>query len=54
MGCRLRDVNRIAPGFLDHGDIFTNTTPESEWESCLAHAEKIGLGVREYEVKVIK
>ncbi len=54
MGGSLLDDNMKAPGFADHGDIFTNTTPESEWESCLAHAEKIGLGVREYEVKVIK
>ena len=54
MGGSLLDDNMKAPGFVDHGDIFTNTTPESEWESCLAHAEKIGLGVREYEVKVIK
>ena len=54
MGGSLLDDNMKAPGFVDHGDIFINTTPESEWESCLAHAEKIGLGVREYEVKVIK
>ena len=54
IGGSLLDDNMKAPGFVDHGDIFTNTTPESEWESCLAHAEKIGLGVREYEVKVIK
>lgn len=54
LGGSLLDDNMKAPGFVDHGDIFTNTTPESEWESCLAHAEKIGLGVREYEVKVIK
>ena len=27
-----------------------NTTPESEWESCLEHAEKIGLGTRKYEL----
>ena len=30
--------------------ISTNSTPESEWKSCLAHAEKIGLGSREYEL----
>ena len=54
IGGSLLDDNMKAPGFVDHGDIFTNTTPESEWESCLAHADKIGLGVREYEVKVIK
>lgn len=36
--------------FADRGDHFTNTTPESEWRSCLQHAEKIGLGTREYEL----
>lgn len=36
--------------FQDHHDHFTNSTPESEWRSCLAHAEKIGLGSREYEL----
>lgn len=41
-------------GFEDHHDHFVNTTPESEWESCLAHAEKIGLGTREYELITVK
>jgi len=39
-----------APDFVDRHDHFTNSTPESEWKSCLAHAEKIGLGSREYEL----
>ncbi|HML38934.1 MAG TPA: DUF362 domain-containing protein [Bacillota bacterium] len=34
----------------DHHDHFTNSTPESEWRSCLEHAEKIGLGSRDYEL----
>ena len=38
------------PNFHDHHDHFTNSTPESEWRSCLEHAEKIGLGSREYEL----
>ena len=38
------------PGFHDHHDHFTNSTPESEWRSCLEHAAKIGLGSREYEL----
>lgn len=34
-----------------HGhDHFHNTTPESEWESCLEHAEKIGIGTRTYNL----
>ena len=36
--------------FHDHHDHFTNTTPESEWEECLIHGEKIGIGSREYEL----
>ena len=42
--------NLKKPGFADWGDPFTNSTPESEWRSCLEHAEKIGLGSREYEL----
>ena len=38
------------PNFHDHHDHFTNSTPESEWRSCLEHAEKIGLGSRQYEL----
>ena len=41
-------------GFCDHHDHFTNTTPESEWETCLAHAEEIGLGSRAYELVEVK
>lgn len=40
--------------FCDHHDHFVNTTPESEWETCLAHAEKIGIGTREYELIEVK
>lgn len=42
------------PEFHDHHDHFTNTTPESEWQSCLEHAAKIGLGSREYELVFVK
>ncbi|NBH71739.1 DUF362 domain-containing protein [Clostridiaceae bacterium] len=38
------------PGFHDRHDHFTNSAPESEWKSCLEHAEKIGLGCRQYEL----
>ena len=37
-------------GFCDHHDLFKNSRPESDWVSCLEHAEKIGLGSREYEL----
>ncbi len=38
------------PSFHDHHDHFRNSTPESEWKSCLEHAEKIGLGSRQYKL----
>lgn len=40
--------------FCDHHDHFINSRPESEWRSCLAHAEKIGLGSMEYELIEMK
>lgn len=40
--------------FVDRHDHFINTTPESEWSTCLEHAEKIGLGTRSYELIVVK
>ena len=33
----------------DH-DHFHNTTPVTNWQGCLDHAEKIGLGTQEYEL----
>jgi hypothetical protein len=42
--------NMHKEGFHDHHDHFKNTTPESDWVSCLEHAEKIGLGSRSYEL----
>jgi uncharacterized Fe-S center protein len=46
--------NMKKPGFHDKHDHFENTTPESEWKTCLEHAEKIGLGSREYELIRVK
>jgi hypothetical protein len=40
--------------FVDHHDHFTNCRPESEWKTCMDHAEKIGLGTRKYELIVVK
>lgn len=40
--------------FCDHHDHFENSTVNSEYKTCLAHAEKIGLGTREYEIITIK
>jgi len=40
-------------GFVDRHDHFSNSSPESEWRTCLEHAEKIGLGSRAYELVVV-
>ncbi|HEX3027125.1 MAG TPA: DUF362 domain-containing protein [Clostridia bacterium] len=52
-GSQLSD-NMAKADFVDHHDHFTNSTPESEWLSCLEHAEKIGLGTRSYELIPMK
>ncbi len=43
-----------SPDFHDHHDHFLNSSPESEWKSCLEHAEKISLGSRQYELIQVK
>ena len=40
--------NMESPDFVDHHDHFHNSSPNSEWKSCLAHGEKIGLGTTDY------
>lgn len=40
--------------FCDHHDHFENVTPNAEYKTCLAHAAKIGLGNREYELITVK
>ena len=52
-GSQLTD-NMAKKDFVDHKDHFTNARPESEWRTCLDHAEKIGLGTRQYELITIK
>lgn len=42
--------NIASPHFVDLHDHFRNSTPESEWRTCLEHAEKIGIGSRKYEL----
>lgn len=46
--------NMSREDFVDHHDHFKNSKPESEWRTCLEHAEKIGLGSRAYELIVVK
>lgn len=36
-----------------HHDHFTDTHPETNWNSCIDHAVRIGLGSREYELVTI-
>jgi uncharacterized Fe-S center protein len=52
-GSQLSD-NLKTPGFVDHHDHFVSSAPDSEWRTCLAHAEKIGLGNRAYELVEMK
>ena len=40
--------------FVNRGDHFKNTTPESEWKYQLSHGEEIGLGSRDYELVTIR
>jgi uncharacterized Fe-S center protein len=46
--------NMARQGFVDRHDHFRNSSPESEWQSCLEHAQKIGLGNRAYELVTAK
>ena len=40
--------------FCDNHDHFENTTPNSEYKTCLAHAEKIGVGTKAYEIVTVQ
>ena len=33
-----------------HHDHFTDSAPQTNWKTCVEHAEKIGIGTREYEL----
>ena len=52
-GSQLTD-EMAAPHFHDRHDHFCNTNPNTEYQTCLAHAEKIGLGNRKYELINVK
>lgn len=45
--------NLAKQGFVDRHDHFSNSSPESEWRTCLEHAGKIGLGSRAYDLVVV-
>lgn len=42
--------NMSKPGFVNYFELFKNSRPTIDWQSCLEHAEKIGLGSRDYEI----
>lgn len=37
-----------------NGEYFTDLAPKSDWVACLEHAEKLGIGTRQYELIEIK
>lgn len=45
--------NMEKPDFQDYQDHFKNSTSDSEWKTCLEHAEKICVGKREYELIIV-
>lgn len=42
--------NMASEHFHDHGDVWHNSNPNVSWEETLEHAEKLGIGSREYEL----
>ncbi len=46
--------NLADPNWKHHHDHFFDSNPNIRWKETLSHGEKIGLGTREYELKVIK
>ena len=48
------DENLHREGFHDHHDHFCNNFPETNWQTCLSQAEKIGLGTRSYQLIEVK
>ena len=42
------------PGWNCHHDHFKDSNPNIEWQATLDQAEKIGLGTRQYELKIVK
>ena len=46
--------NMADPHFHDHGDHWHNSNPNVSWAETLEHAEKIGIGTREYELVTMR
>ncbi len=46
--------NLANPDWHHHHDHFLDSNPNVKWKETLAHGEKIGLGTRRYELRVIR
>ena len=46
--------NLAKPDWNHHHDHFLDSNPNVHWKETLEHAEKIGLGTREYELVKLK
>ncbi|MCH3950182.1 MAG: DUF362 domain-containing protein [Acidaminococcus sp.] len=46
--------NLAKPDWKCHHDHFLDSNPRIDWQTTLEHAEKIGLGTRQYELVVMK
>lgn len=46
--------NMAKEHFHDHGDVWHNSNPNVSWAETLEHAQKIGVGTRDYELIVMK
>ena len=46
--------NMASEHFHDHGDVWHNSNPNISWEETLEHAEKMGIGTREYELVTMR
>ena len=47
-------VNLAKPDFPHHHDHFLDSNPNVKWKETLEHAEKLGMGSREYELVTLK
>ncbi len=53
-GSMLDDNKKASTCDCKDADHFKHTNPSSEWKSCVNHAEKLGLGTKEYELIEVK
>ena len=62
LNCKIAEYTRMRQkledaGGLDEehaGDKLYITHPDTDWQSCIEHAEKIGLGTSRYEIVRVK